>query len=407
MDENTKYFITLLSAFINRQKLAVKQDVDWEQVYKLARIHSVSGMVYLMAQNIDEEYRPEPELLRRMKKDFFLTTMRAVSQETEIDTIVKVLNEERIPHLLMKGYVVRNYYPAKEIRTMGDIDILIKPEDRVKSNELLQELGYVRGNSSGEVWDYKKGDVHLEIHTLIMYHNIHNGTDYVGYFSDAWKHTVQTSKSYTFEFDISYHFLYLLVHMAKHFDGNGCGIRMIMDAAVYINYFKDRLDWRRIAAEIEKLNLVVFSKSIYILCGHWFGTSFNFRLPTMEEGFYREISQYILSAGTFGFYQRNLQAAVLRNEYLEGKVEGKEFSPKVAIVNVYRKILFPSYQVMSSIKYYSFIKNWPWLLPVSWIYRFIQCALIKPKKVFRVLNGIAKGKEEAEKQYEVISKLGL
>jgi hypothetical protein len=407
MDSNTKYFITLLSSFINKQKPIPEQNIDWKQVYKLGKIHSVSGMVYLMAKELEQENKPSPEILRQLKKDFISTAMLSATQESEMNTIIETLNEAKIPHVLMKGYVLKNYYPAKEMRTMGDIDILIKPEDREKSHKLFQELGYAPTDPYGEVWVYAKGTVYLEIHTKIMCRNMHNRIDYIGYFSNAWNNIVQTQKAYTFEFENTYHFLYLMVHIAKHFDGSGCGIRMIMDIAVYLQYFKGSLDWSSINEEIKKLNLEIFSKNIYILCNHWFNTNFDFNLPYMEESFYDELSQYILSAGTFGFYQRNRHTRSLRNEYLESKVAGKKLTLKVAMINAYRKKLFPDYKTACADKYSSFIKNRPLLLPVGWICRFIGYALEKPKESFRLLVGIAKGRKEYRKQFEVISKLGL
>jgi hypothetical protein len=407
MDNNRKYFISILSSFINKQKPEAELGVNWEEIYKLAKTHSVSGMVYLMAKELQSEYRPDAELFKRMKKDFVSTAMLSAAQESEMDNIIKALKEAEIPHVLMKGYVMRNYYPAKEMRTMDDIDILIKPEDRERSHKLFQELGYTPGLIYGEVWDYTKGTVHLEIHTKIMSRNMHNGIDYVGYFSDAWNHAVPTPEAYTFEFDKVYHFLFLMVHMAKHFKGSGCGMPMIMDIAVYLQYFKESLNWKQVEKELEKLNLTVFSTNIYILCSLWFGTSFNFKLPVMVEGFYRDLSDYILSAGTFGLHERDLHARSLRNEYLESRAEDKGLTHCVALVNVCRKKLFPEYEVMVNSKYNSIIRNRPFMLPVGWLYRLIEYVLKKPEKYYRVLYSIIKGRKESQKQYEMISKLGL
>jgi hypothetical protein len=407
MDRNTEYFISLLSSFINKEKPALIKNIDWNQIYNLGKIHSLSGILYLMAKGIKEEYKPSSELLKQMKKDFIKAAILSASQENETNNIIRALNEAKISHVLMKGCVIRNYYPAKEMRTMGDIDILIKQQDRKKSHNLLKSMGYTPGNTFGEVWNYTKGNVHFEIHTHIMCRNMHNGTNYVGYFSGAWNHVVQALNPYTFEFNREYHFVYLMVHMAKHFDGSGCGIRMILDIALYLNYFKNSLDWSYIDKEIEKLNLSAFSKNIYILCTRWFGTSINFKLPSMEKDFYDKLSHYILSAGTFGFYQRNPNAATLRNEYLENKVKHKSLFEKFSIINVYRKKLFPSYESMLNSQYCWLIKNKPLLLPIAWIYKFLRCAFKDPKKLLSLLFGIAKSREESKKQYEIFSKLGL
>ena len=330
------------------------------------------------------------------------TVKRSAEQEYEIDILTKKLNDAKTPHVLFKGVVIRNYYPAKEMRTMGDIDILVKDEDRDKSHKLIQKLGFAAGLTIGEVWDYTKSSVHLEIHTQIMYHNISNGVDYVSYFSDVWNNVVPSSKGYSYELTDEYHFLYLIVHMAKHFDGSGCGIRMIMDIAMYLIYFEGRLDFNYLNREIEKLHLTLFTKNIFILCRVWFDIKSG-EIPIMEEHLYKDLSRYILDSGTFGFYQRNKYVGIIRNGY----IGENGLLSRLVILKTCRKFCFPSYRDMSNTSYYPFLKNRPFLVPIAWIYRFGRCTLKECKNPFRLLIGITKCKEESKKQYEVICKLGL
>lgn len=407
MDIHTKYFIALLSAFINQHVPRQELDVDWAEIHRLATIHSVGGIVYLMAKKLDETHRPNSELLQKMEKNFASTIAISTVQNNEIEILKNTLNRAKVPHVFFKGSVIKNYYPVKEMRTMGDIDFLIKPMDREKTHKLLLELGYKAYQIEGEVWNYTKGTVHLEVHTQIMYHNISNSIDYVSYFSDVWSHVRQTSKGYTYGLTDEFHFLYLLVHTAKHFDGSGCGIRMLMDIAIYLIYFQGRLNWNYIQSEIQKLKLGVFSKNIFILCKLWFDVMFQEELPRQEESFYEELSQYILAAGTFGFYQRNPEARALLKIYSNHKVENQDFVPDVVTpLNFYKKRFFPDYKTMGECSYYSFIKNKPWLLPVGWMYRFLRC-LINYERYFEVLINVVKSKEESLKQYEVLRRLGL
>lgn len=403
MDKDTVYFISLLSAFINGQDPQQEGDVNWEKVYRLSTVHAVSGIAYLIAKKLKGAYPLDNVLLNQMKKEFKATLVKSVKQEAEIERIIEKLIGDRIPHAFMKGFVVKNYYPVKEMRTMGDIDFLIKPEDRLKTHSMMLELGYEAGQIEGEVWDYTLGTVHLEIHTQIMYRNIANGVDYVSYFSDTWGHVRRKVNGYTYELTEEYHFLFLLVHIAKHFDGSGCGIRMIMDIAMYLIYYKDRLNWNYIEDEIEKLQLVQFSETIFSLCNLWFSVEFPEKLPRLEEHFYRDLSHYILSAGTFGFYQRNSHARKLRIEY----TNEKETSQVLSIIRMYRKTCFPSYEKMSKIKKYSFLRKRPILLPVAWIDRAYRSIIVKGNRSLGMLVDISEIKEEAKVQYELFYKLGL
>ncbi len=407
MDNNSKYFITLLSSFINQKEPVQKLEIDWCEVQKLAMIHSVGGIIYSMANKLEEIYKPKLDILQKMTQDYALTILRSSIQEYEMENLINSLDNAKIPHVLIKGFIIRDYYPAKEMRTMGDIDILIKYEDREKTDKLMLNMGYIAGHKEEEVWDYTKNSVHIEVHTQIMYHNLTNNVDYVSYFSEAWNHVIQKSNVYTYELNDEYHLLFILIHTAKHLNGSGCGIRMIMDIAMYLIYFKDSLDWNYLNREIEKLNLVLFTKNILILCKMWFEVKFPYELPKLDDDFYRDLSDYILSAGTYGYFQRNPNTKILRNEFLKSKVEVNGFRKTLAMINLYRKIFFPNYKDMSKIKYYSFIKNRPWLIPFGWIYRVFRCIFLKSEKSLGLLGDISNEQEESEKQYKIIRRLGL
>lgn len=399
-NKNAMFFIDMLSSFVNNSNQVsnsnIDSNTDWNEIIKLANIHNVTGIVYLAAKKLQDEYKPDIDVIRRLEKDFFITALRSEYRNNAMESLINAFNEAEIPHILFKGYVIKNYYPVNEMRTMGDIDILIKPKDREKSHKLLLSLGYKTGELEEEVWHYSNNVVSLEIHTKIMYHNIHNGIDYVQYFSEVWDHTIKTSRKYTFELSIEYHFIYIIVHLAKHFDGKGCGIRMIMDIAVFLNYFRDQLNWAYVNEEFEKLNLSLFSLNIFILCKRWFGTSFNFMLPDMDETYYKDLSNYIISAGTFGFYERDSAARVIRMELHQGDVGNIKKVKIAAMIKIYFMKLFPSYKEMCKSNHYWFVVGKPLLLPIAWIYR-----------IFRLAKDICKSSKEAEKQYEIITKIGL
>jgi hypothetical protein len=407
MNKDNNCFIGLLSSFINGQEPKMQEKPNWEQVYKLAKIHDASRILYLMINKLQEEYKPSQEILNRIKKEVFSTALVSEVQKKRAEVIINVLNEAQIPHIFVKGFVVKNYYPIKEMRTMGDIDILIKPQDREKAHNLFLDLGYIPGYILGEVWDYTKGPVHIEVHTKLVYHNLTNGIDYVQYFSDVWEHVIQGSRPYTFELKMEYHYLYLMEHIAKHFDGRGCGIRMIMDIAVLHNYFKGSLDWRYINTELEKLNLGLFSKNIFLLCSKWFGISFDFPLSNMDDELYNNLCQYILSGGTYGFNERNQLAYKIRNEYSDIYMGDKKLIKMIIGLRYAVKRFFPDYKSMTDLDYCSFVRNRPLLLPIAWIYRFLYCALFRSRKSLNTLKDIVGVGKENEKQSKLMSRSGL
>ncbi|MBM7871297.1 hypothetical protein JOC70_002795 [Clostridium pascui] len=401
MDNNSKYLISLISAFINKKDTPKGKDIDWNQVYKLSRIHSISGIVYLMAKKLYKEYRPNEIVFEKLKKDFKETLVYSAAQDYEMEKVIAELNKSEVSHIFTKGFVMKNYYPVKEMRTMGDIDFLIKKEDREKTHKLMLELGYESGFTNGEVWDYTKGTVHLEVHTNIMSRNIGNDVDYFTYFLDSWNHANKKYEGYTYELNKEYHFLYLLAHIAKHFDSHGVGIRMIMDIAMYLIYFKDSLNWNYIKEELQRLELEVFFDNIRKLCNKWFDIECFDKLENSDENFYEVLSEYIVSAGTFGFHERNIFSVQISKQFEEktGAIGG------LSLLKAYIKFCFPDYETMNDKSYYNYLDGRPILLPVVWVHRAFRCVLNKRK--IRSFIKISDISAESNAHLEVFTKLGL
>ena len=58
--------------------------------------------------------------------------------------VLAVFNREGISAIVLKGvYLMDTLYPERAMRTVGDIDILLHPEDKARSMRIMEELGYV------------------------------------------------------------------------------------------------------------------------------------------------------------------------------------------------------------------------------------------------------------------------
>ena len=67
--------------------------------------------------------------------------------EYELEHIKSVFEKNKIEYILLKGSVLRNYYPEPWMRTSCDIDILVHDEQLDKAVKVLTQTGYrVEGN---------------------------------------------------------------------------------------------------------------------------------------------------------------------------------------------------------------------------------------------------------------------
>ena len=121
---------------------------------------------------------------------------------------------------------------------MGDIDIVLSTDDRVKAHEIIQNLGYRNTVYEDAEWEYVKNGIEIELHDKLEYEQL---TEHDLYFNDFWKYVkTENGESYL---DPNFHFLYLLLHLRKHLISFDVGFRQFMDIAVMAEFNKKILDW--------------------------------------------------------------------------------------------------------------------------------------------------------------------
>jgi hypothetical protein len=85
--------------------------------------------------------------------------------------ISEIFTREKIPHVLLKGAVIRCFYPHPWHRSSCDVDILVHEEDLSRAcAALCDRAGYrVEGKKKfHDIHLYSQGGVHLELHFNLL-----------------------------------------------------------------------------------------------------------------------------------------------------------------------------------------------------------------------------------------------
>lgn len=177
MNSTQTAIVQLLQSHMGKKIVTFPQQVDWKAVYELALKHNIAGMLYIVVRKFSENQKPEGIVLKKLQTHFYGVISHSVEQDNEMNQVLEKLRQNKIVHVLMKGYVLKQCYPVPELRTMGDIDFLIKEEDRYQTHEVLLNLGFICTLEKGFVWCYQKGNTILEVHSRIIAQKVGRGTD--------------------------------------------------------------------------------------------------------------------------------------------------------------------------------------------------------------------------------------
>lgn len=388
-------FLKILSDHLNGRETAPAEGVDWAAVERIARDHQVAGMVYVQCR----DFLPEgvrTGLAEKNASELYYYYGRVKL----FDQVAQALTEAGIPFYTVKGLNVAKLYPVPALRTMGDCDIVVHPEDKEKAHGVFEKLGFrVHGKEEME-WGYWKNDLEFELHDHLLYDEIVNDQNGIEFSDSAWEMTRRV-EGQRYELDQSFHFVFLLLHLRKHIVSSGVGFRQFMDLDVVMR--RCALDWAWINTALETLGLVRFARVCFGLLNRWFETPLPFPCEEMEEGFYEEATNKIFANGIFGFHDK----ANRENRALNAITQKSGRRWHARLSNLLQSI-FPPYRHMRYVPQYSYINGRPWLLPTAWIYRFyrgVRYRMIDNGK--RMMGNVFVSNEKLDARERELAKWGL
>lgn len=342
----------LLRSFVLEQPLRLA-DSDLTEVLRLAQMQNLLPVLAYMNKkhHLFSDDARNASLARQLRQTIFLHTQRY----SAFEQLSRELTGAGVDHMPVKGWYLRELYEVPELRTFGDIDILIRREDREKTHALMLQLGYTVRENWEPTYTYLKGAEHYELHTNLMDASLDGRSDLPAYFAEAWSHAA-LHHGRCYEPEQSFHFLYTLCHLAKHLYTSGAGLRMYLDAALFIRRRGDQLDWPLIRREMEQLGLSHFLDTVLTACESWFGVTAPCTFSRVEAC--AELLTYTLDADLFGKL-RDHSVIQVRNQRENTGSDGKS--------GAIRKLLFPSYKAL--VKRYTYIEGRKWLIPVALIHR--------------------------------------
>ena len=393
MQKESEYLLSLMGDFLAGREPSCLSDVDWNTLVKLSQIHCVTGILgYLVMQY---PICPDESLRNALRTGCLQTISLYTRRGLQMDQLIGELDRAGIRHILMKGYVLKDYYPVPELRTYGDIDFVIAPEDRKKCHDLMLSLGFQVKTDWEPVYSYIRGQEFYEIHRDIMEVDVSDKADYRGYFARMWEHTLAVQEN-TLHFTPEFHLLYLLTHIAKHIRGSGAGIRMYLDIGVFLRAKGEELDWEWIFRELKVLKLYDFARVVFTATEQWFGVKCPVDFPVVENAVMAEFREYTLEAGLFGHFQRESGLNALKQE---------DTAEKTGRGRVLLGRMFPPAKQIET--RYTYLQKRPWLLPAAWVHRFIKTRDSLAEHVHEAKVIFSAEEEEVERLRRIKMQIGL
>ena len=353
MTNDQAIFISILSDHISKRTTIPQRTLKWKEIVRLSSIHNVEGIVYFQCRQFlsKSDYTA-------LERSYMATVYCHKYYKYLVNIIRERFEENGIPFLIVKGIEVAQYYPVPALRTMGDIDILVKAADKQRAGSALLSLGLtIQQKMKNHEWTYSINGFNVELHDSLLYNEDFNDTRQIAFLNSCWDYERDGVLEWSF------HFLFLTAHLCKHIVYKGAGIRQFIDLAVVTKECKE-LNWSFIEEGLEKMGLLQFARICFGLLDSWFGIKAPIKYEQLDDSFVNEISECIIINGVFGFQNIDNVNNPLLNRYL--KITGNRHNKLTLII----QRIFPNYTEMCYRSYCFFLEGRPWLLPIAWMYRW-------------------------------------
>lgn len=356
--------IDLLNASIHNTvpKLDYSKNIEWDNLINEANAHSITGLLYPALKNIKDN-NISKEVIDKLKR---YTFNEAIGQSNHIKRTAEILslfNENNIPVIVLKGLVVREYYPKPDLRTMCDSDVIIHKNDLEKVRKLLLEKGFVEEEDAGHHIAFLNNSFNLEVHWTLANESFRKGQECFQerIWDDAMK--IKVGGVDTLSLSLEDLALHLCAHMASHMAISGFGVRQLADLVLLVEHKGNEIDWDEFKDKAKKSGLTQFSTGMFKVCNYLFDMEIpkqlNIKNSRNDEEIIKLVVNDIFTGGVYG--QRDLSFS-FRAQVGYDIDDDSTFS----MLKRYIQVILPPISKLSD--RYAYAKKYKILLPAAWIH---------------------------------------
>lgn len=343
----------LLRSGITGEKLQLPEGFSLEEALPILKKHSVISLAYQGAVNCGLD--PKVPVMQKMLMFYYQILLTHEKQALALQELFAAFEENCIPYLPLKGYNLKKRYPKPEMRPMGDADILIHLEDYPRIQNMMQSLGFSLNHDTEHVYEWSRDVLHVELHKMLVGPD---AMDFCNYYGTGWQ-LAQKSDGCRHVLSPEEEYVFLVVHLTKHYRSMGIGLRHFVDLYVYLQSSPE-LDMPLIFRRLAELGLEEFYRNIMYTLEVWFDGAEETPVTDL-------ITEYVFASGNWG---------KLDTYYLTkaAKYSGSHPGQKLMLQSI-----FPDYKIMCQT--YDKLIRWPVLLPVYWVIRWFEIILFRRRLI--------------------------
>ena len=282
-------------------------------------------------------------------------------EQQQLDNVLK-----GIPYMVIKGSCAALYYPEPIRRTLGDIDLLVRPQYFDDAVKALVKMGYKTTDALDDDdrhIHFHRNGITIELHRRFATLQTKRQEDLL----DGWIYSAELVKGgfgkYTFPMlPDQLNGLVLLTHINQHLE-EGLGLRHMVDWVMYVKHSLPDTSWPSFKEKTDQLGLTKLAKAGAKLGQMYMGLDASITwCNDVDEDMVNRLLNYMFECGNFGHKDPTNNTIVMVMSHGRG-VKG----------------FFGNLQ-QRGVANWSKVQEYPWLKMVAWVYQLCRYVRIGMKK---------------------------
>lgn len=293
---NQTYIINLMKAAMTGSEFNLDPSLD-KKLYQILKEQTFLSMHHYVTKS-------------ETTKPFYLATHLLYEEIDKLKALLKtIFDSNKIDHIFLKGSSFYNLYPNKNIRLLGDIDILIRPKDVKKVIDLLKKNDFIYGERCSHHISFHYYKIEIEIHFAI----IEKKLSISDYLAQPFENAI-LDNNHTYTLLPEFNLVFIIAHYMKHLQ-SGSGLRSMCDIYVLIKHYN--IDLNKVRIIFQKYKCEKFFDCLLTCLNIIFDYN---DYPFNYNEHAKELINYSLNSGIHGFGKNNnpfvnKQQAISNNKF--------------------------------------------------------------------------------------------
>lgn len=356
INETQKLLLDLCAKSLFGKDINIPDEFDIKELVEESKRQTVFPCVYSSIKNMYDN------IDGNLFSQIIAKNIRVEFAHNEVH---RILSENNVSYVVLKGVASASYYKEPMLRMMGDVDVIVAPENIVRADALLKLIGFFSTDdidSDDMHIGYKRKDgVACELHRRINGVPNNSVGDIVNkYLNDIFEKSEEykTSNGICIVPSKFHHCLILLLHTASHLTSEGVGLRHLCDWAVFVNSFTNDEFVNTFEKPLKDMGLWRFAQLLTLCCIKYLGCDAKDWAGDIDEDLLENIVTDILNGGNFGVnnLDRYSQIKYISDREIGTVAQKNAFVQLLSSINAKSKNEFP------------FVKKSVVFLPVGWLF---------------------------------------